>query len=413
MLQVKKSSSRILFFIETLIKGVLSIGFVPITSLILLPVYTTNLTLYEFGVYGVLMVYINNVSFVVNPGIMSVVIREFKNEDSQLAKKYFIQVFQLSFLIGFVASLGAVIYIIISQDSDVANLFSYLAIFFIGISLQPVKLWLNFEASLGHFRQISRISLVLILLSIVLTLCIIYLLNLNLLGRVFPMLFINISLLIIALRKHKFLLRFDRNILLSLMSQSIRYFLTIMSNHVYLIFPVLYLKHNYDIETVGLFTFGLYLASLPNALVEGIGFVWTPRYYHQKNMGLGAATKKELFFWVLVLLFSFLILYMILSFLSKSVTNIAEVYQLLPVLFIYATVNGITKIIVPIANYTYNYWDQSKVNIFITALYLLSSLIFLPNLYQTIVLLVLSRVLILLGYVVLNREDFKVLMSVR
>lgn len=413
MLQVKKSSNRILFFIDTLIKGVLSIGFVPITSLILLPVYTTNLTLYEFGVYGVLMVYINNVSFAVNPGIMSVVIREFKNEDSQLAKKHFIQVFQLFFFVGFIASSGAIIYIIMSQDSIVSDLFSYLAIFFIGISLQPVKLWLNFEASLGNFRQISRISLVLILLSIVLTLCIIYLLNLNLMGRVFPMLFINISLLIFVLRKHRFLFRFDRNIILSVLSQSMRYFLTILSNHIYLIFPVIYLKHNYDLESVGLFTFGLYLASLPNALVEGIGFVWTPRYYQQKNMGIGVATKKELVFWILVMLFSFLTLYIILSFLSNSIANIAEVHQLLPVLFAYATVNGVAKIIAPISNYTYNYWDQSKVNIFITVLYLLSSLIFLPNLYQTIVLLVLSRVLIVLGYVVLNKDDFKILMSAR
>jgi O-antigen/teichoic acid export membrane protein len=388
--------------IVPLLSGVLSIGFVPITNLILLPLYTMQLSIEDFARYGLVMFYVSNITAIVNPGIMSVVRREFNNQDVESARLSFVIVYKYFLLAGLIVSGLGIGYIFLIERSS--TIFQYLIFVpILSLSIQPVKLWQGYEASISieNVKRTARLSLGLIGLSVVITVPLLFTPADKVVARLFPIVFINSCLLIISIQRTKKLpwKSFDMVVAKRIWALSKKYAFAIFSSHMFIFFPIFYIENNLTFEDLGLYIFGLYLVNIPNILVEGLNYYWAPQYYRLKNLGVDYNIKTKLFVFILLIGGVYTVLCLIIPLLEPVNNNVKAILPIINILAFFAFVNSVIKVITPLLNYRIDYKFQSVLN-FIAVLLLISiSYVMSPNIHEFLLLLFSSKLLVLAGYI--------------
>lgn len=397
------SLDKIKSLVIPILSGVLSIGFVPISNLILLPLYTILLSIEDFALYGLIMYYVSNITAVVNPGIMSVVRREFNNQDLSIARTTFVIVFKYFLLAGLVASIFGIILIFFSVNNNITSKY-FFCIFLLGISIQPVKLWQGYEASINieNVKWTAVLSFILILVSSIVTVVLLFSSFDKVLGRLFPIVFINFILLLVSIVRTKDLpwKSFDMLVATKIWTLSKKYAFTIVSSHMYIFFPIYYINNYLGLNDLGIFTLGIYIVNIPNILVEGLNFYWAPQYYRIKNSGVHYPIRNKLLVFTSLMMVLYLCLTVIINLFHSINDNILAILPVINVLVVFAFLSSVIKIITPLLNYRVDYNFQSRINFTAVVVLIFLSLVLEPSLNEFLIMLCSSKLIVLLGYLI-------------
>ena len=187
--------------------GGISLSLVNISSkvvnLIILPIITFYLLPEDFGIIAIYTLIISVLGMIYNPGIISVTIRlYYDNKDSSIENKRLVgSSFGFLIIIPILLLFFSVFYgdLIFSQLFIDFDFWPYGFLAILGaMTVQPVRLWSNLWIAKKKINRVAIISLLKILLSVIITIVLIIIFELDALGRILALLISNLVIFIFA-----------------------------------------------------------------------------------------------------------------------------------------------------------------------------------------------------------------------
>ncbi len=283
--------------------GGISLSLVNISSkvvnLIILPVITFYLLPEDFGIIAIYSLIIGILGMIYNPGIISVTIRlYYDNEDSSIENKRlvgssfgFLIIIPILLLL-FSVFYGDLIFLQLFNDFDFWP-YGFLAIL-AAMTVQPVRLWSNLWIAKKKVNRVAIISLLKIFISVILTLLLIIILELDAMGRILALLTSNFVIFIFAsydiINYSK--LNFSFNKLIKILILGFPLVFSVFSYVLMESTDKYMLEIFTDLGQLGIYDIAYTLSSIPLFIILGFSQVWQPIFYENMKKNLTGNIKK-------------------------------------------------------------------------------------------------------------------------
>jgi len=255
---------------------------------IFLPIFARYLTPSEFGVISIIMVIVNTINLIVNPGIVSATSRlAYDDKDSHKRKILFSTTYMYFLIIPVILTVlifigGPSLFNLLFNDFP---LYPYgLAALLIAILSQTKRVWVLTNTIQLKVAKISLYGLGVFLITLSISLVLVVHYNLGLAGRVIglisgPVLFQLVSF--IDIRKH-YGLKFNLNVFKKIVKLGYPLVGGIMAFAVIGIADRWMIERFIGLEKVGLYEIATRIAFIPVFLSIGVKKLWTPIYYENR-----------------------------------------------------------------------------------------------------------------------------------
>ncbi len=309
--------------------GGISLSLVNISSkvvnLIILPIITFYLLPEDFGIIAIYTLIISVLGMIYNPGIISVTIRlYYDNKDSSIENKRLVgSSFGFLIIIPILLLFFSVFYgdLIFSQLFIDFDFWPYGFLAILGaMTVQPVRLWSNLWIAKKKINRVAIISLLKILLSVIITIVLIIIFELDALGRILALLISNLVIFIFAshdiIKYTKF--NFSFNKLLKILILGFPLVFSVFSYVLMESADKYMLQIFTDLGELGIYDIAYTLSSIPLFIILGFSQVWQPIFYENMKKNLFENIKKVSNYYIIC--FSLLVFFVMLF--SNEVFNL-------------------------------------------------------------------------------------------